>query len=95
MTYILFSALLIGALCGPKTVMHTFAVAFDMLVQGVGWNTPISVTISARAGLAARNGKPFGANVINTLFFNRQHCEDAIDADIARAEEALEILRGK
>lgn len=93
--YVLLFLVLVGAVSGPKTVMHTFAVAIDMLVQGIGWNTPVSVTISARAGIAARNGKPLGAKIICTLFFNKNHCEEAIDADIARANEVLAILTNK
>lgn len=93
--YGLFFLLLVGAVSGPKTLLHTFAVAFDMLIQGVGWNMPISVTLSARAGLAARNGKPLASRVICVLFFNPNHCEQAIAADIQRANEALAVLNAK
>ena len=93
--YVLFFLLLIGAVCGPKTLLHTFAVAFDMLLQGVGLNMPISVTLSARAGLAARKGNTLAAKIICTLFFNPNHCEEAITADIDRANEALAVLTAK
>jgi hypothetical protein len=90
--YILVFLLILGALCGPHTLLHTFAVAFDMLLQGIGWNTPITVTLSARAGLAARKGNTKAARVICFLFFNRNHCEEAIASDIKRAKEALVVL---
>jgi hypothetical protein len=93
--YWLFFLLLVGAVSGPRTLLHTFAVAFDMLVQGVGWNMPISVTLSARAGLAARNGKPLAAKIICFIFFNPNHCEEAIAADIQRANEALAVLEAE
>lgn len=93
MIYIFIFALILGAFSNPKTLLHTFAVAFDMLVQGLGWNTPISVTLSSRAGLAARKGNPLAAKIICTLFFNPSHCEEAIQADIARAQEALDVLK--
>lgn len=96
-TYIivLVVLLIVGALCKPKTLVHTFALSFDMFVQCLGWNDPVSVTISSRAGLAARKGKTLGAKIICAMFFNKNHCEESITADIARANEALAILTAK
>lgn len=85
---------ILGALASAKTLLHTFALMVDMFWQGVIWNDPIGVTISARAGLAARNGRTLGARVICTLFCNPLHCEQAIAADIARAKAALCLLAG-
>ena len=90
--YIFLALIILGALCGPKTLLHTLAVAIDMLIQGLGWNDPVSVTISSRAGLAARNGNTIWAKIICTIFFNPNHCEEAIQSDIDRANEALTIL---
>ena len=95
MIYTLATLLFIGALCGPKTLLHTFAIAFDMLVQGIGWNDPISVTLSSRAGLSARRGNDKAAQIINFIFMNSNHCEEAILADIKRAETALIVLRSE
>ena len=92
MLYLFILLLIVGALCGPKTLLHTFAIAFDMLVQGIGWNDPVSVTVSSRAGLAARKGNTIWAKIICALFFNPNHCEEAIAADTERANEALTIL---
>jgi hypothetical protein len=85
----------IGALCGPTTILHTFAVLFDVLMQGLFWNQPVPVTISSRAGLAARKGNARAARVINFLAHNANHCEEAIAADTLRANEALAILNPK
>ena len=84
--------LIVGALAGSTTILHSFAVAFDMFIQDIFWNAPIGVTISSRAGLAARRGNPKFANLIGKLFFNPDHCENAIVADIARAKEAIKVL---
>lgn len=54
---------ILGALASAKTLIHTFALMVGMFWQGVIWNDPIGVTISARAGLAARNGKPLAADI--------------------------------
>ena len=84
-----------GAIAKAETIIHTFALALGMLVQGVIWNASIGVTISSRAGLAARNGRKLGASIINVLALNQQHCEQAISGDIARARAALDLLGAK
>lgn len=84
----------IGAVAHAGTILHTISLAIDMLVQGIIWNAPIGVTISSRAGLAARNGRKLGATIINLLALNQQHCEQAITGDIARARAALNLLEG-
>ncbi len=85
----------IGALSRAGTLMNTFALALDMLVAAFIWNDPVGVTISSRAGLAARNGRNLGASIINVLALNQQHCEQAISGDIARARAALDLLGAK
>lgn len=93
MIWILISLLIIGAISGGW--LHAFAVGFDMFIQDLIWNSATGVTISSRAGLAARNGKPLGSKIVNFIMCNKNHCEEAIVADIARANEALRILTGK
>jgi ABC-type spermidine/putrescine transport system permease subunit II len=82
--------LVLGAIVGGW--LHAFAVGFDMFVQDLIWDAPIGITISSRAGLAARNGKHLGAQIVNTIMLSKTHCQDAIAADILRANEALTIL---
>jgi hypothetical protein len=93
--YILLALLLGGAVAHGGTLLHSFAVAFDMFIQDLVWNAPIGVTISSRAGLAARNGKPLGAKIVNFIMLSQTHCEEAIQADIDRANQALGVLNGK
>ena len=92
---ILIALSLIGALSGPKTLAHAFAVGFDMFIQAIIWNDAGGITISSRAGIAARNGKVLGARIINFIMFNPNHCEQAILADVKRAQSALNLLQGK
>jgi hypothetical protein len=82
--------LIVGAISGGW--VHAFAMGFDMFVQDLVWNDYLGVTISSRAGLAARNGKPLGAKIINALALNPRHCEEAIANDIARAKQVMELL---
>lgn len=49
-------------------------------------------TLSGRAGTAQRQGKLRGrifAPLINLLMWNRNHCREAIDGDIARAKAVI------
>jgi len=87
---ILITLLIIGAFVGGW--LHAMAIAVDIFFQSLIWDAPIGVTISSRAGLAARNGKPFGAKCINFIMFNKNHCEESIAEDIRRAQEALTFL---
>ncbi len=91
---VLLALLVLGAIAKGGTLLHSFAVAFDMFCQDLFWNAPIGVTISSRAGLAARRGATWPARAIDLLMFNRNHCEQAIAADIQRAEAALALLKG-
>jgi len=86
--FILF--LVVGAVVGGW--LHAFAVGFDMFIQDLIWDAPIGITISSRAGLAARNGKHTGAKIVNFIMANPKHCQDAIVADIKRAQQALALL---
>jgi len=88
--FTLIILIIIGALSGGW--LHAFAVAFDMFIQALVWDSATGVTISSRAGLAARNGKPLGSKIVNFIMGSNTHCEDAIQADIDRAKNALKIL---
>ena len=90
---ILLALLVMGAIAKGGTLLHSFAVAFDMFCQDLFWNAPIGVTISSRAGLASDRGLVWPAKVINFIMRNPNHCQLAIAADIARAEKALQILK--
>lgn len=92
MLWLILVVVIVGAFCGTRTLAHAIAVAFDMFAQAAIWDAPIGVTISSRAGLAARSGAPRWANLICAMFRNPDHCEQAIKADIARARQALELL---
>ncbi len=89
---ILLALLVLGAIAKGGTLLHSFAVAFDMFCQDLIWDAPIGVTISSRAGLAAQRGTTWPAKVVNFIMRNPNHCEFAIAADIARAKRALQIL---
>ena len=91
---ILLGLLVGGALAHVGTFLHGFAVAFDMFVQDLIWNAPIGVTISSRCGLMARKGNAIPAKIVNIIMFSQTHCEDAIQSDIERSKQALEILNG-
>ncbi len=92
---VLFVLLVAGAILPPGNILHSFAVAFDMFCQDLFWNAPIGVTISSRAGLAARRGKAWPARIVNAVMLSRTHCEDAIATDIQRAEAAVALLKGQ
>ena len=89
---ILLALLILGAIAKGGTLLHSFAVAFDAFCQDLCWNDTLGVTISSRAGLAARRGTLWPARVINFIMRNPHHCEQAIAADIARAQRAIQIL---
>ena len=96
---IIFKSILIitviGVFCASGTLFHSIALGLDIFVQTIIWNDSASITISARAGLAQRNGKPLGAKIVNFIMFNKNHCEEAIAWDIARANKSLKILTGE
>lgn len=91
----LLALLVLGAVAKAGTLLHSFAVAFDAFVQDMCWNDTLGVTISSRAGLAARRGVLWPARIVNTLMLSRTHCEDAIATDTQRARAALQLLTGK
>ena len=92
---ILLALLILGAIAKAGTLLHSFAVAFDAFCQDLFWNDTLGVTISSRAGLAARRGVVWPARIVNTLMLSRTHCEDAIATDTQRARDALQLLTGK
>lgn len=92
---ILLPLLILGAIAKAGTLLHSFAVAFDAFVQDLCWNDTLGVTISSRAGLAARRGVLWPQRIVNFIMLSRTHCQDAIATDIQRAEAALQLLTGK
>ena len=92
---ILLALLVLGAIAKAGTLLHSFAVAFDAFCQDLFWNDTLGVTISSRAGLAARRGVVWPARIVNFIMRNPHHCELAIQADIQRAEAALALLKGQ
>ena len=96
---IIFKAILciavFGIFCANGTFFHSVALGLDIFIQTIIWNDSASITISARAGLAARNGKPLGAKIVNFIMCNKNHCEDAIAWDTARAQKSLKVLQGE
>ena len=89
---ILLALLVMGAIAKGGTLLHSFAVAFDAFVQDLCWNDTLGVTISSRAGLAARRGVLWPQRIVNFIMLNKNHCELAIAADIQRAHAALSLL---
>ena len=92
---ILLALLILGAIAKAGTLLHSFAVAFDAFCQDLFWNDTLGVTISSRAGLAARRGVLWPQRIVNFIMLSRTHCQDAISTDIQRAEAALRLLTGK
>ena len=91
---ILLALLVLGAIAKAGTLLHSFAVAFDAFCQDLFWNDTLGVTISSRAGLAARRGVLWPQRIVNFIMLSRTHCQDAIATDIQRAEAALALLKG-
>ncbi|MDE1906078.1 MAG: hypothetical protein KGH75_06455, partial [Rhodospirillales bacterium] len=60
--------LVVGALAAGNTILHTFAVAIDVLAENLGWNRVGCITLSSRAGLAARQGHGRWSMAIGFLF---------------------------
>lgn len=93
--YTLLGLLVVGAILPPGNVFHSAAVAFDAFVQDLAWNDTLGVTISSRAGLAARRGLLWPQKAVNTIMGSSTHCVDAIAADIQRAQAALKLLEAE
>jgi len=92
----LIAFLVAGAIAGPCTLLHTFAVGFDLFTQQLGANNTLGITISSRAGLAARKGRNvWFSKLVNFLMRNPNHCELAIQADIQRAQNTLAVLQDR
>ena len=83
-----------GAMAKVGTLLHTMARAFDTFVQDTFWNDNLGITLSSRAGLAAKKGNTKYATFINLLAFNKQHCEQAIANDIQLAQDTIKKLTG-
>lgn len=84
--------LVVGALAGPSTLLHNLALTIDVAAQSLGCNRVLCITISSRAGLAARRGRDIWSSFICLVFWNQQHCEDAIRADVERSLDSLQLL---
>lgn len=96
--FAVFAALMvIGAVSGEKTLTRRIAVATDILTFSV-ITRRYGVTISSWCRvqqLAGKDGSRFGrvlARVLNKL--QSDHCARAVQADIERAELAMEYLAG-
>ncbi|MDE2344642.1 MAG: hypothetical protein KGL63_14850 [Betaproteobacteria bacterium] len=87
--------LIVGAISGPRTLLHSFAVAFDQFAQALIWDDPLGVTISSRCGLWQRRGILWPARIVNALMLSSTHCQRAIERDRARAEQAIRLLDGQ
>ena len=83
-----------GALAKVGTLLHTMARAFDTFVQDTLFNDNLGITLSSRAGLAARKGNTKYATLINAMFINKMHCEQAIANDILLAQKTITLLSG-
>ena len=93
MTYAyFFLGLLIAGAVLQSGILYSLAIGFDFMVQDILWENTIGVTISSRAGLAARSGLVWPSKIINLIMRSPTHCEDAIAQDIQRAHEALSVL---
>ena len=64
-----------GAMAKVGTLLHTMARAFDTFVQDTFWNDNLGITLSSRAGLAAKKGNTKYATFINLLAFNMAFSE--------------------
>ena len=84
--------LVAGAVASPRTFAHVVVIAIDLFTSDVLFNTDLGLTLSSRAGISARHGKPFWSKVIGAVFLNMNHCEEAIVADSQRAKDALKFL---
>jgi hypothetical protein len=81
-----------GIFSGSGTWTRMFAVGFDIFCNAITGGT-FDITISARAGIAERNGKKWGKGM--SYFLSKcepNHCQLAIQADIDRARAVIEKL---
>jgi len=66
-------------------------LALDLLGSALTGGMP-GETLSGRAGTAQRQGKLRGkifAPIINAIMFDRNHCQEAIQGDIQRAQAVI------
>lgn len=78
-----------------KAYLLRVLVAWDSFLNVVFLGTP-DETISSRAALAWRAGRRWGCVLCRVLdWFQKDHCIDAIAADIARAEYLQQIEQFK
>lgn len=77
---------------GQKTFMHKVAVGVDVLVAVFYWGRE-GITISSHSAIAAKKGKRWGCVLCKLLDkLDPGHCPAAIQADLARAKEAIAEL---
>jgi hypothetical protein len=95
---LIFLALMIIGVCAKeKTWTHRLAVSVDLIACSVVW-LKYDVTISSWCRvqqLAGKDGNKFGRAlgwVLNKI--QKDHCALAVQADIERAEAAMEFLAG-
>ena len=97
-----------GAFSGPGTLFHNLSLAFDIFMQCFGWNKVLCITISSRAGLAARNGHPWWSYFVGAVMLAwwknpaptlkeklLSHGEGAILADWQRTIASQKLLAGR
>lgn len=77
-----------------KTYVGKTLLAFDYFVS-VLWSRDFDITISSQCGLYWRKGNPpafwYALHVVlNTL--QKDHCEQALLGDLARAQAAIKLL---
>ncbi len=80
-----------------REIIYTMIVAIDIFFSSVIANGH-NITISSRCGIATReNGNKWLIKLGKFLnYFEENHCELSIQADIERAKKAIEYLnRGK
>jgi len=92
---LIFLALIVLGAIVQTGILYSLAIGFDAMCQDIFYQDTIGVTISSRAGLAARSGTTWPAKVVNFVMCSATHCEDAIANDIARAQAAIQLLTGK
>jgi hypothetical protein len=76
-----------------KTYVGKTLLAFDYFVS-VLWSRDFDITISSRCGLYWRKGPPAFWHLLHVVLnaLQKDHCEQAMAHDIARAQTAIREL---
>ena len=89
---VLILLFVVGAMSGPKTLLHSFAMGLDCFMQNLICDDDLSITISARCGLLQLQGIKWPALIVNWIMRNQNHSIEAIGWDIDRAKSAIKLL---